>query len=171
MLSETETPRAGRAPVNKSPTAAAAEKSGPAKNLHNKSRSLSCSVTWASSERVHLYKRQTMTLPRETYATQSRPRPRRHVLDPVICINFSPPLLVGTGQRGDNADSTKQMTCLTLQPFYPWGSSPSNHSLDYRCEWTIGTLVPTKVSQSVRLQTVHPVPLEVFPPARSTMNS
>jgi len=103
-----------------------------------------------------------MTLPRETYVTHSCPRPRPDVLDPVICTNVSTPL-VGTGHRTDNADARKQMACLTLQPLYPRGRSSSNHSLDYRCEWTIGALVLTEVSQSVRSQTVHPVPLEVIP--------
>ena len=43
-------------------------------------------MTWAWSERVHLYSRQTMILPRKTktYATYRRP--------PVICTGFPSPL-------------------------------------------------------------------------------
>jgi hypothetical protein len=52
---------------------------GPAERLYTKSETLtlSCRVTWAETERVHLYSRQLLILPRKTktYATYSDPGP------------------------------------------------------------------------------------------------
>ena len=154
MLSGTKPPREGRAPVNKSPTAAVTEKSEQAKNLYNKSKEsqLQCDLglVWKGS---FVQTTNNDTTERDICNT-ARPAPPNGCPAPGNLYQL---------QRRDNDDARKQMACLTFQPLYPRGRSPSNHSLDYRWEWTVGALVLTKVSQSVRSQTVHPVPLEVFP--------
>ena len=87
-------PRAGSGPVKKKSTPPLPpSKGGPAKNLYTKSEgaTLSCRVNWAWSERVNLYNRKIMILPKntKTYAEQSvpefpfgRPGPRNLYLLP-----------------------------------------------------------------------------------------
>jgi hypothetical protein len=71
-------PKAGSGP-DKNCFSGPTSKGGPAKNLYTKSERLIIGfrVTWAWSERVNLYNRQIMILPRhtKTYATYSGPGP------------------------------------------------------------------------------------------------
>jgi hypothetical protein len=62
-----EPPRVGLGPGGKI-VSGTPSKGGPAKNIYSKSEilTLSCRGTWAWSERVNLYNRQIMILPRST---------------------------------------------------------------------------------------------------------
>jgi hypothetical protein len=65
--------KGGSGPCEKPFFSGLVSEGGPAENLYDKSEKLtfSCSMTWAWSETVNLYSRQTIVLPRETetYAT------------------------------------------------------------------------------------------------------
>ena len=87
------------------------------KNIYTESErlTLSCKANWACSERVNLYSRQIMILPRTIKHMQQNRAP-------VTCTCFPAPLIHGTGGGGSRSESIHKMN-IPSRPTFPLCSS------------------------------------------------